>query len=216
MDKPVNVALGHIWWSILISAIGPGGIAAVIEYFRTGGDVGTGPTLVAFLAGLVVAVILLSLKVRELSLSGKLAQTTEGASGEHEDAVEAGHNPLGPYRLDTARSWCHFTTQELFGKVHGLTDVRAKEVVETEIGKSLRIRGTIRNVRNNDGRITAAINLPNDVMVMLRTESKPWTDILLALQIRDEIEAFGPIVAVDSNGFITMTVEQLLPPNILN
>ena len=193
-----------------------GGITAIIEYFRTGGDAGTTYTLVVFLAGLIVAVALLSLKVRELSRTGGETQATEVAPSENEVAVTTAKDPLWPYSLDTARPWSPFTTEELVGKVTGITDAQAQEAIKDELGKWLRVRGNIRNVHQSSGDIDAVVALTTRIRVFLSADSKPWTDILLNSKIDDEIEAIGPITRVDPAGWIEVEVRQLLPPKKIN
>ena len=242
MDETMRAVLDHIVLTILAAAIVPGVAYAVIQYFRS--EVSVDAVLVAGIAGLIAAVILLSLKVREQDQQMRQTQTSaipassssvptadsQAADGVADQVIEddpvqpdptiEGADLQSPYHLDAESYWAPYTTAELAVMVQGLTDVEREDVVRNHLGRSMRIKGTAQNVSRlglfNSDEIYATVNLPNGVIVTLESTMEPWKGMLASIKVGEEVEAIGRIVRVSGRGTIGLMVRQLLPPHIMD
>ena len=169
----MRAVLDHIVLTILAAAIVPGVAYTAIQYLRS--EIGLDSVLVAGGAGLIAAVILLSLKIREQNQ--QIQQTRRSAipasnspvplsdshatTGVQDPSIEdnpaqtdlnqpdpaiEGSYVQSPYHLDAESIWAPYTTRELVAKVRGLTDVERDAVVRNYLGRSMRVIGTARNV----------------------------------------------------------------------
>ena len=244
MRLPMRVALDHVWLSVLLAAVVPGFAHAVIQYFR--GEVSIASIWVSLVAGLIAAIVLLSLKVRVQSQQLEQAQppatmpipTPIPATDEAAHVLspipstdEAAHvlSPipstdeaaiLAPYHLDTERRWYPYTTNDLVGKVKNLTDVELGSAIEDDIGRCMRIEGEIINVWpfdiGTEEGSNGLIKLPNAVWVQIEARSEPCNEILRASKIGETVEVIGAIKGVMQAGIIVLEVRELLPPMLRN
>ena len=216
MKTSVDIVRDNMWLTVPVATVGPGLITAVIQYALPGKEIGIIPILLALIGGGVAAIILLFLRVRDQDKALGLLRSPERLSppDEKPEVDEAEFMPL--YHLDRERPWSPRKTQELVDRIRGLTDVARQEVIKEDIGRWLRIRGTISNVRDEgDDRAATTIELTNGVYVIATAESDPWRSILRASRIGDEIDVIGPITNI-LGGFIFLRVDQLLPPELHN
>lgn len=221
MKTSVDIVRDNMWLTVLVATVGPGLITALIQYVLPGEEIGIIAILVALIGGGGAAVILLSLRVRDLDEALGLSRSPELLSSPDEKPEVDEAEFMPPYHLDHKRPWSPRRTQELVDRVRGLTDVARQEAVKDDIGRWLRIRGTILNVRDAgyDRTVSATIELTNRVNVIAAAEIDPWKSILHASKIGDEIEVIGPITDIGSfgsEGFISIRVDQLLPPKSHN
>ena len=196
MKNPIRVALDHVWLTILVSTVVPGLVHAVIQYFR--GEVNFTSIWISLGAGLVTAIFVLVLKVRQQAQPPVTIQilsqipptdeattdeaTTDEATTDEATTDEATTDEpttdepttLAPYHLDTTRRWSPHTTKYLVDKIQNLTDVQREISIENDIGRCMRIEGAITNVSRGwivDGEaFHAIINVPNGVTVLIQAK----------------------------------------------
>ena len=181
MKNPIRVALDHVWLTILVSTVVPGLVHAVIQYFR--GEVNFTSIWISLGAGLVTAIFVLVLKVRQqaqppvtIQILSQIPPTDEATTDETttDEATTDEPTTLAPYHLDTTRRWSPHTTKYLVDKIQNLTDVQREISIENDIGRCMRIEGAITNVSRGwivDGEaFHAIINVPNGVTVLIQAK----------------------------------------------
>ena len=222
MENPIRVALDHVWLTILGSTVVPGLVHAVIQYFR--GEVSFTSIWISLGAGLVAAIFVLALKVRQqaqppvtIQFLSQIPPTDEAIIDE---ATTDEATILAPYHLDTKRSWYPYTTKYLVDKIQNLTDVEREISIKNDMGRCMRIEGAITNVRRglftDEEEFHATINLPNGVTVSIEAKSEPWNGILRASKIGDTVEVIGAITDVRRAGMIWLDIHEMLPPMLRN
>ena len=222
MKNPIRVALDHAWLTILVSTVMPGLVHAVIQYFR--GEVSFTSIWISLGAGLVAAIFVLPLKVRQqaqppvtIQILSQIPPTDEATIDE---ATINEATILAPYHLDTKRRWYPYTTKYLVDKIQNLTDVEREISIENDIGRCMRIEGAITNVRRglfkDEEEFHATIELPNGITVLIEAKSEPWNGILRASKIGDIVEVIGAIRNVMRGDTIWLDIHEMLPPMLRN
>ena len=222
MKNPIRVALDHVWLTILVSTVVPGLVHAVIQYFR--GEVSFTSIWISLGAGLVAAIFVLALKVRQqaqppvtIQILSQIPPTDEAIIDE---AIIDEATILAPYHLDTKRRWYPYTTKYLVDKIQNLTDVEREISIKNDIGRCMRIEGAITNVSRglftDEEEFHAMINLPNGVTVSIEAKSEPWNGILRASKIGDTVEVIGAITDVRRGYMIWLDIHEMLPPTLRN
>ena len=202
------------WTSVTVSAVGPGAIAASIQYIATGGVTGWWPVAAAVLGGLMTA--------------GALRLI-----GEHEPTNQPRVVPLPPLQADQpiaqpslppapfvqGKVFSPRTPDELVNEVKGLTDIRRQHAIQLHLGQWLHVAGRIRNVEQMapDDEITVSVDLTESgVTVFMDFAPSYWQARLQAANINDTISSIGKIKDVRSyggNGFVSLDECELLDLN---
>ena len=94
-----------MWLTVLVATVGPGLITALIQYVLPGEEIGIIAILVALIGGGGAAVILLSLRVRDLDEALGLSRSPELLSSPDEKPEVDEAEFMPPYHLDHKRPW---------------------------------------------------------------------------------------------------------------
>ena len=224
MRQVISFAKRRYWASIIIGAVAPGSMAAVIMYIVTDGVTGLWPVGAAVLGGLLTAGALKLISGHEPANQSGIALPPQPSSNQSEivqlpaqptdrpgimqpssqlaDQPEI-VQPRLPAHLVQGKAISPRSPDDLVNEVKGKTDIMRQHTIRPYLGQWLYVTGHIRNVRQGalGDVITVSADLTkSDVSVILRFDSSSWQARLQVAHIGDTISAIGKFKDVEFYG----------------
>ena len=166
---------------VVIGAVLPGVLAAVVEFVVTDGVSGVVPIASAALGGLVTAVVLYLL----ITL------------GPVSDSPEQGTATF----TDSGRFFSRRTPAELVAEIEDKTTIFAERISDRHRGHWIAVDGFIRDVRDDLDEVTVHLQIEGPPkFISLGFTASAWKDKLISLDIGDQISVIGKIHSIAEYG----------------
>ncbi len=190
---------------VALVIIGPGVVAALIEYVLTRGSSGWIPVLASATGGILVLAVRLIMQNRH----------QEATEENQENVQPAAAVVYQPRQQSEPKILSPRTPEELVAEIEGRTEIVAKEISKRHIGTWLRVEGTITSMSDymyvDDRRIIVGLDRGDDLVpIYLNFSGSKWRNRLMSFDNGDAISAEGQIEDVSTSGFVSLENCELL------